>query len=101
MAWPDSFCHALVARGFRVIRFDNRDVGLSGRTPGQEAAEPGAGDGRRGAGLPVRTPYTLEDMAGDTIGLMDRLGIERPHRRRLDGRHDRPGAGGEVTRSAC
>ena len=36
VAWPDSFCNALVARGFRVIRFDNRDVGLSGRTPGRK-----------------------------------------------------------------
>jgi proline iminopeptidase len=79
MAWPDSFCQALVARGYRVIRFDNRDCGLSGRAPGKKRANLLLAMAASALGLPVRAPYTLEDMAGDTVGLMDRLGIERAH----------------------
>ncbi|MCM2289817.1 MAG: alpha/beta fold hydrolase [Sulfuritalea sp.] len=79
MAWPDSFCQALVARGYRVIRFDNRDCGLSGRAPGKKRANLLLAMAASALGLPVRTPYTLEDMAGDAVGLMDRLGIERAH----------------------
>ena len=79
MAWPDSFCQALVARGYRVIRFDNRDCGLSGRAPGKKRANLLLAMAASALGLPVRTPYTLEDMAADTVGLMDRLGIDRAH----------------------
>ena len=79
MAWPDSFCQALVARGYRVIRFDNRDCGLSGRAPGKKRANLLLAMAASALGLPVRTPYTLEDMAGDAVGLMDRLGIHRAH----------------------
>jgi hypothetical protein len=74
IAWPDSFCQALVARGFRVIRFDNRDVGLSPRTPGRKHPKLLLAMAAAALGLKVRTPYTLDDMAADTIGLMDRLG---------------------------
>ncbi len=79
MAWPDTFCQALVARGYRVIRFDNRDCGLSGRAPGKKRANLLLAMAASALGLPVRTPYTLEDMAGDAVGLMDRLGIGRAH----------------------
>jgi proline iminopeptidase len=79
MAWPDLFCQQLVARGYRVVRFDNRDCGLSGRAPGKKRANLLLAMAASALGLPVRTPYTLEDMAGDAIGLMDRLGIERAH----------------------
>ncbi len=79
VAWPDSFCKALVARGFRVIRFDNRDVGLSGRTPGRKRPNLMLAMAAAALHLPVRSPYTLENMAGDTIGLMDHLGIARAH----------------------
>jgi len=79
MAWPDDFCQALVARGYRVIRFDNRDCGLSGRAPGKKRANLLLAMAASALGLPVRTPYTLEDMAADTVGLMDRLGIARAH----------------------
>ena len=79
MAWPDTFCQQLVARGYRVLRFDNRDCGLSGRAPGKKRANLLLAMAASALGLPVRTPYTLEDMAGDAIGLMDRLGIERAH----------------------
>jgi proline iminopeptidase len=79
MAWPDVFCQALVARGYRVLRFDNRDCGLSGRAPGKKRANLLLAMAASALGLPVRTPYTLDDMAGDAIGLMDRLGIAQAH----------------------
>ena len=79
MAWPDGFCQELVARGYRVIRFDNRDCGLSGRAPGKKRANLLLAMAASALGLPVRTPYTLEDMAGDAVGLLDRLGIARAH----------------------
>jgi len=78
-AWPDSFCRALVERGYRVVRFDNRDCGLSGRTPGKKRANLMLAMAASALGLPVRTPYTLDDMAGDVAGLMDRLGIAQAH----------------------
>lgn len=79
IAWPDSFCRALVARGYRVVRFDNRDAGLSGRVPGKKSGKLALAMAAAALGLPVRTPYTLDDMAGDTVHLMDDLGIARAH----------------------
>lgn len=79
LGWPDAFCQALVARGFRVIRFDNRDVGLSARTPGKKHPKLLLAMAASALGITVRTPYTLEDMADDTVGLMDSLGIARAH----------------------
>jgi len=79
VAWPDALCQGLVERGFRVVRFDNRDCGLSsrirvGRQPSLAAALTAAW-----LRLPVRTPYTLEDMAADAIALLDALGVARAH----------------------
>ena len=79
LGWPDAFCHGLVARGYRVVRFDNRDCGLSARAPGKKRANLLLAMAAAALGLPVRTPDTLQDMAGDAIGLMDRLGVERAH----------------------
>jgi proline iminopeptidase len=79
MAWPDAFCNELVARGYRVVRFDNRDCGLSGRAPGKKRTNLLLAMAASALGLPVRTPYALEDMAGDAIGLMDRLGLQQAH----------------------
>ncbi len=73
IAWPDELCSMLAERGFRVIRFDNRDVGHS--TWLDDAGVPGRFDlflGRNPA-------YLLSDMAADTVGLMDHLGIESAH----------------------
>jgi pimeloyl-ACP methyl ester carboxylesterase len=78
-AWPDSFCLALVERGYRVVRFDNRDCGLSDRAPGKKRANLMLAMAASALGLPVRTPYTLDDMAGDVTGLMNRLGIAQAH----------------------
>jgi len=77
--WDDDFCEMLAARGFWVIRFDNRDVGRSttfpnARTPG--LAELVLAHATR---LRFRVPYTLRDMAADTAGLMDALGIASAH----------------------
>jgi pimeloyl-ACP methyl ester carboxylesterase len=58
IAWPDRLCQLLVERGFRVVRFDNRDVGLSTK---------------------VSTGYTLADMADDAAGLLDALAIPHAH----------------------
>ena len=75
LAWDERFCSMLAERGFRVIRFDNRDIGHS--TKIDAAGLPNRADmllGRRGT-----APYLLRDMAADTTGLMDHLGIESAH----------------------
>jgi pimeloyl-ACP methyl ester carboxylesterase len=75
LAWDEGFCELLVERGFRVIRFDNRDIGRS--TKIESAGVPSRLDmivGRRAS-----APYLLRDMGTDTIGLMDHLGIEAAH----------------------
>lgn len=71
--WDQGFCDSLVDSGFHVIRFDNRDVGLSRRLEGTpDLAAIRCGD--------LSTlPYTLEDMAADSVGLLDALGIDRAH----------------------
>lgn len=79
IAWPRPFVDGLVSRGFRVLRFDNRDVGLSTHVESRRRVDLRAAAVRASLGLAVRPPYTLEDMAGDTTGLMDALGIERAH----------------------
>jgi pimeloyl-ACP methyl ester carboxylesterase len=78
IAWPQSFCDGLAARGFRVIRFDNRDAGLSTPLPAGSLATT-VKMARAMFGLPVRPPYTLTDMAHDALGLLDALGIARAH----------------------
>jgi pimeloyl-ACP methyl ester carboxylesterase len=75
LGWPDEFCSALVTRGLRVIRFDNRDVGLSthlhdARPPDVMAALSGDASS---------ATYTLSDMATDSVGLLDGLGLDSAH----------------------
>src|SRR5437870_8798173 len=77
--WDDHFCAALASRGHRVIRFDNRDVGLSSKL--EEAGIPDAAAAMQAAllGERVDAPYTLRDMAADAVGLLDALGIAAAH----------------------
>jgi pimeloyl-ACP methyl ester carboxylesterase len=79
IAWPDAFCQLLVERGFRVIRFDNRDAGLSGRGGGNRRPNLVWAMLKARLRLPLRPPYTLNDMAADAIGLIDGLGIAWVH----------------------
>lgn len=79
VAWPDSFCQALVDGGYRVVRFDNRDCGLSGRAPTHGRFDLMRTIGASVLKLPVPSPYTLDDMAQDTLAVMDILHIQRAH----------------------
>jgi pimeloyl-ACP methyl ester carboxylesterase len=79
LQWDEAFCARLVDRGHRVIRFDNRDVGLSqdfgaAGVPDFAAALRAAASGAR-----VACPYRLEDMADDAVGVLDSLGVEAAH----------------------
>jgi pimeloyl-ACP methyl ester carboxylesterase len=77
--WDEALCALLASRGFQVIRFDNRDIGLSTHFDHLGVPPIPRLLGRRMARLPVAAPYTLEDMSDDTAGLLDGLGIARAH----------------------
>ncbi len=77
--WPDEVVVALCEQGFRVIRYDNRDVGLSTWRQAPASANLTFEVLRYKLGLPVAAPYTLTDMADDALGLMDGLHIQQFH----------------------
>ena len=77
--WPDGFVAELLQRGFRVIRFDNRDAGLSEGFDHLGVPSIALAALRHFVRLPVRSPYALRDMAADAVGLMDALGIGSAH----------------------
>src|SRR4051794_4641610 len=75
VAWHDEFCEQLAGHGFFVIRHDNRDIGRSTRLDG--AKTPTLGQLLRRD--PDGAAYTLAEMAGDSVGVLDALGIEQAH----------------------
>ena len=68
--WPTTFVRGLLDGGFRVLRYDNRDAGLSQKFGPCEVPD---------LETPSQSPYSLFDMADDAVGLLDELGIERAH----------------------
>lgn len=80
LLWRNGFCQKLIDRGFRVIRYDNRDVGLSSKLDGQRVGgSPYPAMLRALLGRPSPAVYTLEDMADDGAAVLDHLGIDRAH----------------------
>jgi pimeloyl-ACP methyl ester carboxylesterase len=75
IAWPDQFCRMLAQSGYYVIRFDNRDVGLSTKMESLGVPDLERLAASLHAGKAASVPYRLEDMAADTWGLMDAMGI--------------------------
>jgi pimeloyl-ACP methyl ester carboxylesterase len=80
LLWRTAFCEKLVGHGLRVIRYDNRDVGLSSKTQRRSAGQPLVTRLVRSfLGLPSKAAYKLEDMADDAAAVLDHLGIEQAH----------------------
>lgn len=77
--WPVEFCRKLADKGLRVIRFDNRDIGLSTHLDSLDQPDWAAIGPLVGTCKPAPLPYTLEDMAADVVGLMDALKIDKAH----------------------
>jgi pimeloyl-ACP methyl ester carboxylesterase len=79
IAWDEEFCAELAARGHYVVRFDNRDAGLSTRL--ESAGVPNVTSVliAAAAGRPIQAPYLLQDMAQDVVGLLDALRIPTAH----------------------
>jgi pimeloyl-ACP methyl ester carboxylesterase len=77
--WPLEIVETLVSRGYRVIRYDHRDVGLSTHADAAGMPDFAAVVAAAQAGRPAPLPYTLRDLAEDAVGLLDALGIEKAH----------------------
>ena len=78
-AWHETFCRMLVEQGFYVIRFDNRDAGLSTDFESHGRPVLPVAFFKKFIGLTPRSHYTLEDMADDSIGLLNAMGIAKAH----------------------
>src|SRR5215470_4406101 len=77
--WPEPFYRGLAEAGYYVVRFDNRDVGLSTRFDRAGSPPLGRAALRAALGLPIRAPYDLSDLTADACGLIDALGLGRVH----------------------
>jgi len=77
--WQDEFCQQIADMGFYVIRYDNRDSGLSTKFEGLSSGEIMEKVMALLSGQKVSVPYTIEDMSSDAVGLLDELNIEKAH----------------------
>ena len=77
--WPDEFVGALVDKGYHVVRYDNRDIGLSHKFEGAKAPGLKMQVLRKMIRLPAKVPYSLKDMADDGMALLGALGIDKAH----------------------
>ena len=77
--WDDGFCGRLAARGFHVVRFDNRDIGRSSRVDVPVKIDFADLIQKQMKGEKIDSPYTLRDMAADATGVLDHLGIKKAH----------------------
>ena len=79
IAWPIAFCEGLADHGFHVVRFDNRDIGLSEKIREAKTHKLARMIFFQKLRIPYQVPYTLKDMATDAVGLMDALNIDKAH----------------------
>lgn len=79
VSWPADFVQALVGAGFRVLRFDNRDIGLSQHLDHLGVPNLLWESVRHRFGMQVRAPYSVHDMAQDALGVLDALGVQQAH----------------------
>ena len=79
IAWPQALVQLLTDRGFRVVRFDNRDIGLSQGFDHAGVPNMALAGLRYALHLPVKSPYSLADMGRDALGVLDALGIAQAH----------------------
>ena len=77
--WEKKFCQMLADKGLYVIRFDNRDIGLSSKIDEAGVPDVIGAFGKIAKGEKPGCPYTLDDMADDVVGLLDALNIEKAH----------------------
>jgi pimeloyl-ACP methyl ester carboxylesterase len=73
IVWREAFCEALASRGLHVVRFDNRDVGLSTKLDHAPVPDVASLSAAAAKGNPIAAPYLLSDMAADAIGLLDAI----------------------------
>ncbi len=78
-AWPVEFCEQLAAAGHHVVRFDNRDCGLSSKTQGEPPNVMELMMAAMSGGPVPEVPYTLSDMAGDAVAVLDEIGVDNAH----------------------